>query len=107
MPGQGGTPIKVALSNTSLLYVEAREISPGSDERDVVDAQRILSFEGVRQALEGVAGEVALALERVKPKKASVEFGIEVALESGRLTALLVKGSGTANLKVTLGGESD
>jgi len=31
-----------------------------------------------------------------------VEFGLEVALESGQLTAVLVKGSAKANLKITL-----
>jgi hypothetical protein len=41
-------------------------------------------------------------LEKVKPKKASVEFGLEVAVESGKLTTLLVKGASTANLKITL-----
>ena len=45
--------------------------------------------------------------QKVKPRKASVELGLEVGLESGHLTALLVKGTGTANLKLTLewGGE--
>jgi hypothetical protein len=42
------------------------------------------------------------ALKKVKPKKASVEFGLEVAVESGKLTTLLVKGTGTANLKIAL-----
>lgn len=31
-----------------------------------------------------------------------MEFGLEVALESGQLTAVLVKGSAKANLKITL-----
>jgi len=42
------------------------------------------------------------ALARVKPDKAIVEFGVDVAVEGGGLTALLVKGKGTATLTVTL-----
>ena len=59
-------------------------------------------FQGVTDAIENIAISMLTTLEKVRPKKASVEFGIEFALESGQLTALLVKGSGTSNLKITL-----
>ncbi len=42
------------------------------------------------------------AKQRVGPSKGSVEFGVEVGVEAGQLTALIVKGSGTANLKIAL-----
>lgn len=42
------------------------------------------------------------ALEKVKPRSASVEFGLEVSFEEGKLTALLVQGSGTASVNITL-----
>ena len=45
---------------------------------------------------------VVTAVQKVAPTKASVEFGIEVAVEPGKVTALWVKGSGKANLKITL-----
>jgi hypothetical protein len=38
----------------------------------------------------------------VKPKKATVKFGMELAIESGQLTAVIVKGSGKGNLEITL-----
>jgi hypothetical protein len=38
----------------------------------------------------------------VRPDRGTVEFGIDVGVESGALTALVVKGTGTATLKVTL-----
>jgi Trypsin-co-occurring domain 1 len=38
----------------------------------------------------------------VQPDKISVKVGIEVAVESGQLTALIVKGSGKANLEITM-----
>lgn len=61
-----------------------------------------LSFDEIADTIEGIAGSLNAALQKVKPKKASVEFGLEVAVESGALTALLVKGTGTATLKITL-----
>jgi len=42
------------------------------------------------------------AIKRVAPKKASVEFGVEASIESGKLVALLCNGEATANLKITL-----
>ena len=51
--------------------------------------------------VEGAAGGVA-ALKKAKPKKASVEFGLEIAVEAGKLTALLMESSGTATLKIAL-----
>ena len=41
-------------------------------------------------------------LDKVRPQKAKIEFGIEVAMKEGQLTALLVQGTATANLKITL-----
>jgi hypothetical protein len=52
--------------------------------------------------IESICSVVRRAIEKLTPNKATVEFGIEVAVESGKLTSLLVKGSGTANLKITL-----
>ena len=38
----------------------------------------------------------------MQPKKATVEFGVEVTVKSGKLTALIVEGEGKGNLKITL-----
>jgi len=89
--------IKAELANGGTLHIQATILG---GEEEVVFA--LPSFEGVTHAIEGIAQSVVSTLEKVKPQKASVEFGLEVALESGQLTALLVKGSGTSNLKITL-----
>jgi len=41
-------------------------------------------------------------ISKVQPKKATVEFGVEVRVKSGKLTALIVEGEGKGNLKITL-----
>ncbi len=89
--------VEAKLANGATVYIDA---TPLGGEADV--ARTIPSFDGVTQAIEGIADSLKGTLDRVKPRKASLEFGVEVAVESGQLTALLVKGSGTANLKVTL-----
>jgi hypothetical protein len=89
--------IKTELANGTILHIQATALG-GEEEVGFVWP----SFKEITDAIEGIAESVVTTLQKVKPKKASVEFGLEVALESGQLTALLVKGSGTSNLKITL-----
>jgi hypothetical protein len=89
--------VPVRLADGQIVQIQVTAI--GSEE-DI--AFGILSFGEVSKAIQSIAHEVADVLSTVSPRKASVEFGLEVALESGKLTALWVKGSGTATLKITL-----
>ncbi|MEQ8962186.1 MAG: CU044_2847 family protein [Coleofasciculus sp. C2-GNP5-27] len=59
-------------------------------------------FQPVADAIEGVVQMVAAPLKKARPKKATVKFGMEMAIEAGQLTAVIVKGSGKANLEITL-----
>lgn len=89
--------IPVSVEDKRTIYVQATVLG---GEQDI--AVRLPSFEGVSDAIEGIAKSLTRTMEKVKPRKATVEFGLELAVESGKLTALLVKGSGTASLTVTL-----
>lgn len=60
------------------------------------------SFEDFAASLEALTRKLHDTIKKIEPTKASIEFGIEVGVEAGKLTALLVKGSGKANLKVIL-----
>ncbi|HEX7736090.1 MAG TPA: CU044_2847 family protein [Ktedonobacteraceae bacterium] len=88
--------IKAELADGTTIDIQ----SSVSGEEDV--ALTIFPFRDVTDKIEGIAEAVMATLKKVKPQSASVEFGIEMAVESGQLTALLVKGTGTANLKITL-----
>jgi NTP-dependent ternary system trypsin peptidase co-occuring protein len=60
------------------------------------------SFKQVSEALEGIVESLKNTLDKVKPDKATVKFGVEMAVESGGLTAMIVKGTGKGNLEITL-----
>ena len=90
-------PVKVQTPDGTIVHVEATLLG---GEEDV--AGGFLSFDGVADALKEVSKMLVTAIDLVKPQKASVEFGLEMAVESGKLTAMLVKGSGTATLNVML-----
>ncbi|WP_244329144.1 CU044_2847 family protein [Tolypothrix sp. PCC 7910] len=88
--------ISVELSDGSNVRVEATLIS----ERKLSIPTR--PFKEVTIAIESLSRDIAEVIQKVKPDKASVKFGIEIALESGKLTPILVKGSSAANLEITL-----
>ncbi len=97
MEEQQTQAIPVQLPNGTVIHVQATLL--GGEEQ--VSAH-LPTFDEVGHAIEGIAHVLVTSLERVKPRKTCVELGIEIALESGKLTALLVRGSSTANIKVTL-----
>jgi hypothetical protein len=97
--------VRVHLPNGAPVWIEALSLGPREADVAFTRVSEVLSLDGVRHAIEGVASLVHESVEKVKPDKASVEFGLELGIESGQLSALWVKGTGKANLKVTLGWE--
>jgi hypothetical protein len=90
-------PIPVKLPNNTTMYVQATRLGGPSEV-----AGGLPDFSDVTEKIEGIAQAVKQSIEHVKPRRTTVEFGLEVALESGKLTSLLVKGSGSASLHITL-----
>ncbi|MCB8921735.1 MAG: hypothetical protein H6662_09140 [Ardenticatenaceae bacterium] len=66
-----------------------------------------LSFREFADSIREIAQSIGSAIDSVKPDKATIEFGIEAGVEAGKLTAILVKGTGKANLKISLEWEKD
>jgi hypothetical protein len=46
-------------------------------------------FQPVADAIEGVVQMIAAPIQKVRPKKAVVKFGMELAIEAGQLTAVI------------------
>lgn len=94
--------LNVQLANGDIIKAE---VSLAGGERDV-RSNNTYAFEDFAKKLDsiigGIAGEIKQVLEVTAPKKVGIEFGIEISLESGQLTAMLVKGTGTTSFKVTV-----
>ncbi|MFJ3581895.1 CU044_2847 family protein [Streptomyces sp. NPDC090127] len=90
----------------AVLYVEAERFGSGSDLEGMDDLEglggHVPDLSGVTRALSTFAGQLGQALRQAAPDRATVEFGCELGLDAGGLTALIVKGSSRANLRVTL-----
>jgi hypothetical protein len=89
------------LDDNTVIRIEARQLV--SDEAmDSYIAAQIPSFEDITGTIKSIAKSIIAVWNEVQPSKATAEFGIEVGVEPGSVTALLVKGSGKANIKITL-----
>lgn len=77
------------------------ELADGGGPR-TVGLDQVLSFDGVRNTIEAVAGQLGQVWQKVQPAEASVEFGLSLTAKAGKLTGLLVDTDGTASLKITL-----
>lgn len=92
-----GEPVLVRAGGTEF-YMEVAE----AGGPQTVGLDDVLSFDGVRDTVSAICRELAKAWEAVKPSEATVEFALNVAARSGKLTGLVVEGGGQASLKVTL-----
>jgi hypothetical protein len=92
-----GEPVLVRAGGTEF-YMEVAE----TGGPQTVGLDDVLSFDGVRDTVSAICRELAKAWEAVKPAEATVEFALNVAARSGKLTGLVVEGGGQASLKVTL-----
>lgn len=90
--------------DTAQIRVEVTRLDPGAaparDEE--IGIPEIPNLERVWEMISQISGSIWEKLAIAKAKKATVEFGIEIGLEAGQLTAMLVKGTGKANIKITL-----
>jgi hypothetical protein len=88
--------ITVELTDGTSVRVEATSIG----DRKINFQTR--PFQEVTTVIESLTQEIAETLHKVKPDRATVKFGIDIGIESGKLTAVLAKGSSNANLEITL-----
>jgi hypothetical protein len=90
--------VHAELPGGGTIGIQAVDLGGAAD----VNALDALKFEDVAKTIRTIADTIGSALKHSAPSKGSVTFGLEVAVESGKLTSLLVQGSGTATLSITL-----
>ncbi|GAB6907531.1 conserved hypothetical protein [Desulfosarcina cetonica] len=93
-------PVPVKLANGTTIKIEVTpQEGPG---REDVAGLNDLSFKDFSETLKDIVSELKGALDKAKPDKATVKFGVEMAVESGALTTMIVKGAGKGILEITL-----
>lgn len=90
--------IRASLNDSSIVQVQ---VAATGGRQDVAGG-KIPDLQDVGKAIEGIVEAAVAPIHKAMPSKATVRFGIHTVTEPGQLTALLVKGGGTATLEVTL-----
>ena len=90
-------PVKVTLANGTTVIVQAQSVA---GEAPV--GIKSVPFDKIAGAVEGVTQSLTEVWKKAKPSRASVEFGVDFAWDTGELLAMFVDGSASASMKVTL-----
>ena len=81
----------------TIAYVEARVLD---EETQVASIPKAMSK--ALASVRAMSGQLVQTLSAIGPDRATLEIGIEFAVEAGELTALVVNGSGASNVTITL-----
>jgi hypothetical protein len=92
--------IPVELSDGTIVKIE---VTPIGEQRIAFQSR---PFKEATTAIRSITAEVAGMLREVQgeiqPDKVSVKIGLEIAIEAGQLTALIVKGASKANFEISM-----
>lgn len=84
--------------------LEAKASKPIEERMGVINLPDMSS---VCESIEAFASSINSTIDKVKPTKATVEFGFKIGLDNeNKLSALLVSGKAEANLNIALEWES-
>jgi len=94
--------ITVLLEDGKEIKIEATAFEElGSEER--VAAIGLPNFSKISETIEIFANTISKTIEKVEPTKATIEFGFNIGADnSNNISAILVKGNASANLKISL-----
>lgn len=68
----------------------------------VVDVAEALDFGEIADHIKDVAESIMLPIRDISPKKAEVDFGINIQVEDGKLVTVVSQGTSRANFKISL-----
>ena len=104
MTNERTKPITVKLDDNTTIQFET---AVQGGEQNISDKKMVMEYEKFSLSVEKIASQTIEPLKRLKAKKVTLKMGLALGLESGGLTAMIVKGSGKANMEVTIEWEND
>ncbi|MER7274980.1 CU044_2847 family protein [Dactylosporangium sp. NPDC000244] len=97
--------VQVQLPSGETVWVTVPE-EDGPSNVSAAEVLHRLDLADFRAVIQGVARTTRAALAGLRPHEVSVEFGIGLAVKTGKLTSVLVEGGANASIKVTVGWKS-
>lgn len=97
-------PVQVQLPTGEVIWAKVAVDGP----QNVASAglQR-LDVEELGRTVQGLSASIHQAVDSLVPDEVEVEFGLELALKSGKVISMLAEAGATASIKVTLGWNGD
>ena len=93
------TNLPIKLDDDTSIFIETVETER---EKDISNQKIEMEFKDFSKSIEKIATLTLEPLKKTKAKKISIKMGLSVGIESGALTAIIVKGTGKANFEVTI-----
>ena len=89
------------IEESDIAYIDVG--ASGTEEAEIGANRRLgISREAVAKAVREASVLVKGDLSELGVSKATVEFGLQFAVESGQVVSVIAKGSGSSSLKVCL-----
>ncbi|WP_328334695.1 hypothetical protein OHA70_19820 [Kribbella sp. NBC_00382] len=92
-------PIQVELPTGEVIWARATVDGPSNVASNPLQH---LDLDDLRRTVRGVSGTLRGAVDDLVPDEVQVEFGLELALKSGKLVSMLAEAGATATVKVAL-----
>ena len=93
--------VKVQLPTGEVIWVRM-PADDGPRNVAATDVLHHLNLADLRATIQGVSHSMRAALVGLRPDEVSIEFGLELALKTGKLTSVLAEASGSASITVTV-----
>jgi hypothetical protein len=97
-------PVQVELPTGEVIW--ARVTVDGPQNVTSGGLQR-LDVSDLGQTVRGISASLRQAVSTLTPDEVQVEFGLELALKSGKIISMLAEAGTTASVKVTLAWKGD
>lgn len=95
-PATIGPRVKVDLGDGATAFVEVPSF------RGEVASSAAFPFDQVLGTIRTMSSKLNDTLRQVRPSRASITYGLELAVENGSLMATIVRGKGSASFEITL-----
>lgn len=97
---------RVEMPDGAVIYARVDEEESAQSGVDVGLRDRF-KLDSLGPTIRSVASSVHQSVDGLKPDRVSVEFGLELSLDAGKVVAVLASGGAKASLKVTLDWDMD
>jgi len=92
------TNVELTLDDGRTIVVQALDVEP----TDIAFEGLTAKFSDFADTIRDIARITTDALSAVRPNEATLQFGLDIGVKAGKVTALFADGEAKATLKVTL-----